>query len=61
MFQFIRFGDDPTGTERLDYLDNQCKRQTKTDHYDIVDAKHCDEHVPDIVIGSISRWHDEKA
>ncbi|KAF5590973.1 serine threonine kinase [Fusarium pseudocircinatum] len=60
MFQFIRFGNDPTGTERLDYLDDQCKRQTKTDHYDIVDAKHCDEHVPDIVIGSISRWHDEK-
>ncbi|KAF4498672.1 serine threonine kinase [Fusarium agapanthi] len=60
MFQFIRFGNDPTGTERLDYLDNQCKRRTATDHYDIVDAKHCDEHVPDIVIGSISRWHDEK-
>ncbi|KAF5690645.1 serine threonine kinase [Fusarium denticulatum] len=60
MFQFIRFGNDPTGTERLDYLDNQCKRRTKTNDYDIVDAKHCDEHVPDIVIGSISRWHDEK-
>ncbi|KAF5549962.1 serine threonine kinase [Fusarium napiforme] len=60
MFQFIRFGNDPIGTERLDYLDNQCKQQTATDLYDIVDAKHCDEHVPDIVIGSISRWHDEK-
>jgi hypothetical protein len=32
MFQFIRFGNDPTGTERLDYLDNQCKRQTEVDH-----------------------------
>ncbi|SCO78686.1 uncharacterized protein FRV6_02899 [Fusarium oxysporum] len=60
MFQFVRFGSDATGTERLDYLDNKCKRLTSTDHYDIVDAKHCDEHVPDIVIGSISRWHDEK-
>ncbi|CCT63239.1 uncharacterized protein FFUJ_00135 [Fusarium fujikuroi IMI 58289] len=60
MFQFIRFGNDPTGIERLDYLDNQCKQQTDVDNYDIVDTKYCDEHVPDIVIGSISTYHDEK-
>ncbi|KAF4340252.1 serine threonine kinase [Fusarium beomiforme] len=60
MFQFIRFGSDTTGTERLKHLDNECKKVTSTDDYDIVDAKHCDDHVPDIVIGSISRWHDEK-
>ncbi|KAG9508292.1 hypothetical protein J7337_001856 [Fusarium musae] len=60
MFQFIRFGNDPTGTERLNYLANQCKRQTTVDLYDIVDAKDCDEHVPDIVIGSISRWGNNR-
>lgn len=26
---------------------------------DIVDHKHCDAHVPDIVIGSISSYNDE--
>ncbi|KLP16177.1 uncharacterized protein LW94_10633 [Fusarium fujikuroi] len=60
MFQFIRFGSDPIGTKRLDYLGNQCKRGTERDNYDIVDTKYCDAHVPDIVIGSISRLHDEE-
>ncbi|KAF9770538.1 hypothetical protein IL306_011901 [Fusarium sp. DS 682] len=32
MFQFIRFGSDPTGTERLEHLDNECKKATSTDH-----------------------------
>ncbi|SCO30846.1 uncharacterized protein FFMR_02047 [Fusarium fujikuroi] len=59
VLQFIRFGNDPTGTERLDSLENQCKRQTVTDDYDIVDTKHCDDHVADIIIGSISPWHGE--
>ncbi|KAF9773689.1 hypothetical protein IL306_008448 [Fusarium sp. DS 682] len=49
MFQFIQFGHDPVGHSRLQYLDGD----------DIVDIKHCDDHVPDLVIGRISSYADE--
>lgn len=59
MFQFIQFGSDPEGTARLKYLDNECVREVETEIYDIVDTKHCDDHVPNIVVGSFSRYADE--
>ncbi|KAF4439105.1 serine/threonine protein kinase [Fusarium austroafricanum] len=60
MFQFIQFGRLQVGTDRLQYLDDKCKVKHGDEVYDIVDTKHCDEHVPDIVIGSISRHVDAK-
>ncbi|KAH7004105.1 kinase-like domain-containing protein [Fusarium venenatum] len=60
MFQFIQFGDNPQGRSRLQFLDDKCTRQHGDEEYDIVDTKHCNDHVPDIVIGSISKWHDRK-
>ncbi|EWG35899.1 serine/threonine protein kinase [Fusarium verticillioides 7600] len=59
MFQFVQFGSDTEGTGRLKYLDNKCVREVETESYDIVDTKHCDDHVPNIVIGSFSRYADE--
>ncbi|KAG5759530.1 hypothetical protein H9Q72_012345 [Fusarium xylarioides] len=59
MFQFVQFGSDTEGTGRLKYLDNKCVREVETESYDIVDTKHCDDHVPNIVIGSFSRYDDE--
>jgi hypothetical protein len=32
MLQFVQFGDNEHGTEKLRYLDNQCTRQTKTEN-----------------------------
>ncbi|KAF5641654.1 acriflavine sensitivity control ACR-2 [Fusarium sp. NRRL 52700] len=51
MFQFIQFGRDPEGSKRLKFLDDGCKRMHKGVEYDIVDTKHCDDHVPKIIIG----------
>ncbi|KAF5633819.1 serine threonine kinase [Fusarium tjaetaba] len=59
MFQFVQFGSDTEGTGRLKFLDNKCVREVETESYDIVDTKHCDDHVPNIVIGSFSRYADE--
>ncbi|KAI3575843.1 kinase-like domain-containing protein [Fusarium oxysporum f. sp. albedinis] len=59
MFQFVQFGSDTEGTGRLKYLDNKCVREIETESYDIVDTKHCDDHVPNIVVGSFSRYADE--
>ncbi|KAM0494684.1 hypothetical protein ACHAP8_008554 [Fusarium lateritium] len=60
MFQFIQFGDNPQGRSRLQFLDDKCTRKHGDEEYDIVDTKHFNDHVPDIVIGSISKWHDRK-
>ncbi|KAF5971616.1 serine/threonine protein kinase [Fusarium bulbicola] len=60
MFQFIRFGNDAEGIARLDVLATKCKRSTGTDFYNVVDTRHCDEHIPDIILGSISRSLDLK-
>ncbi|KAF5628942.1 serine threonine kinase [Fusarium sp. NRRL 52700] len=59
MFQFVQFGDDQKGKERMRKLDDECKMETEDDNYDVVDHKHCDSHVPSIVIGSISTHYDE--
>ncbi|KAF5964031.1 serine/threonine protein kinase [Fusarium bulbicola] len=56
MFQFVQFGNDTEGTVRLKFLDNKCANTLLSD---IVDTKHCDDHVPNIVIGSFSRYDDE--
>ncbi|KNB20341.1 serine/threonine protein kinase [Fusarium oxysporum f. sp. lycopersici 4287] len=58
MFQFIQFGRDPEGSKRLKFLDDGCKRTHRGVEYDIVDTKHCDDHVPKIIIGSISKHND---
>ncbi|KAM5360453.1 hypothetical protein ACJZ2D_013731 [Fusarium nematophilum] len=60
MIQFIQFGRDETGSARLRYLDDKCTEVHDPEEYDIVDTKHSDDHVPDIVIGSISRFTDDK-
>ncbi|KAH6894586.1 kinase-like domain-containing protein [Thelonectria olida] len=60
MIQFIRFGDSPVGRERLRHLDDDIVEQFKLGDYDIVDTKSYDDSVPDILIGSISKWIDEK-
>ncbi|KAL9574011.1 hypothetical protein ACKAV7_001787 [Fusarium commune] len=59
MFQFIQFGRDAEGAARMKRLDDDCKKETDAEKFDIVDHKHCDAHVPDIVIGSISSYNDE--
>ncbi|QGI85876.1 uncharacterized protein FFB20_10578 [Fusarium fujikuroi] len=59
MFQFIQFGRDPQGSKRLKFLDDDCKRMHRGVEYDIVDTKHCDDHVPKIIIGSISKHNDD--
>ncbi|KAI1061174.1 hypothetical protein LB506_011616 [Fusarium annulatum] len=59
MFQFVQFGSDTEGTGRLKFLDNKCVRVVEEESYDIVDTKHCDDHVPNIVVGSFSRYADE--
>ncbi|KAF5686286.1 serine threonine kinase [Fusarium circinatum] len=56
MFQFVQFGNDTEGTGRLKFLDNKCANTLLSD---IVDTKHCGDHVPNIVIGSFSRYDDE--
>ncbi|KAH7215358.1 hypothetical protein DER44DRAFT_855670 [Fusarium oxysporum] len=58
MFQFIQFGRDTEGSKRLKFLDDGCKRTHRGVEYDIVDTKHCDDHVPKIIIGSISKHND---
>ncbi|KAI1008357.1 hypothetical protein LB504_001269 [Fusarium proliferatum] len=58
MFQFIQFGYDLEGSKRLKFLDDDCKRTHRGVEYDIVDTKHCDDHVPKIIIGSISKHND---
>ncbi|CAM1509884.1 Fc.00g002190.m01.CDS01 [Cosmosporella sp. VM-42] len=61
MFQFIRFGYDETGRKRLQDLDDKTGVSHRVlGEYDIVDTKHCDDHVPDILIGSISKFNDNK-
>ncbi|PNP85085.1 hypothetical protein FNYG_01610 [Fusarium nygamai] len=59
MFQFVQFGDNQEGEARMRELDDNCKVDTEDDKYDVVDHKHCDSHVPSIVIGSISPHNDE--
>ncbi|EGU77538.1 hypothetical protein FOXB_11953 [Fusarium oxysporum f. sp. conglutinans Fo5176] len=59
MFQFVQFGSNPEGELRMKKLDDDCKVETEDELYDIVDHKHCDSHVPYIVIGSISPHNDE--
>ncbi|KAF4454846.1 serine/threonine protein kinase [Fusarium austroafricanum] len=61
MFQFIQFGHDTQGTKRLKFLDDGCKRLHRGVEYDIVDTKYCDDHVPKIIIGSISPFNDNDA
>ncbi|KAF7552103.1 hypothetical protein G7Z17_g4547 [Cylindrodendrum hubeiense] len=60
MVQFIRFGDEPIGYAMLKHLDDDLVEEHDLDKYDIVDTKHCDDHVPDILLGSISRISDAK-
>ncbi|KAF5589677.1 serine threonine kinase [Fusarium pseudoanthophilum] len=59
MFQFIQFGHNAEGAARMKRLDDDCKKETEAEKFDIVDHKHCDAHVPDIVIGSLSPYTDE--
>ncbi|KAF5593781.1 serine threonine kinase [Fusarium subglutinans] len=59
MFQFIQFGRNAEGTARMKRLDDHCKKETDAEKFDIVDHKHWDAHVPDIVIGSLSPYTDE--
>ncbi|KAF5713745.1 serine threonine kinase [Fusarium globosum] len=59
MFQFIQFGRDPQGSKRLKLLDDDWKSMYRGVEYDIVDTKHCDDHVPEIIIGSISKYNDD--
>jgi len=59
MFQFLSFGNNPTGRTRLRYLDDGIVGKFKLDDYDIVDTRHFDDSVPDILIGSISSYRDK--
>ncbi|KAM0259151.1 hypothetical protein ACHAPA_010885 [Fusarium lateritium] len=60
MFQFIQFGDDAKGSARLGYLDDKCTKEVGNETYDIVDTRHHTDNVPEMVIGSISKYHDGK-
>ncbi|KAJ3526325.1 hypothetical protein NM208_g11246 [Fusarium decemcellulare] len=60
MFQFIQFGQDEKGSKRLQQLDDNYTERHELGHYDIVDTKHCSDHVPYIVIGSISKLIDRR-
>ncbi len=60
MFQFIRFGDSSNqlGKGRLRYLDDDITDALGLGDYDLVDTRHCDDHVPSILVGSISKFYD---
>ncbi|KAI3575840.1 hypothetical protein IWW34DRAFT_630088 [Fusarium oxysporum f. sp. albedinis] len=58
MFQFVQFGDNLEGGARMRRLDDECAKQTTIDMYDIIDHKHWDSHVPNIVVGAISAYTD---
>ncbi|KAF5716911.1 serine threonine kinase [Fusarium mundagurra] len=59
MFQFIQFGHNLEASKRLKFLDDDCTRTHRGVEYDIVDTKHCDDHVPKIIMGSISKHNDK--
>ncbi|KAK4178481.1 kinase-like domain-containing protein [Triangularia setosa] len=58
MIQFIQFGNDVRGTERLVYLDDGLKAEVGVDGFDIVDRKPWDSNVWKILKGSLSRSND---
>ncbi|EEU36982.1 uncharacterized protein NECHADRAFT_52172 [Fusarium vanettenii 77-13-4] len=60
MFQFIQFGDNDRGTERLQELDDDCKQEHEQVRYDIVDTKRWDDEVYRIVIGSLTEANDDE-
>ncbi|KAI3328771.1 hypothetical protein F4824DRAFT_391140 [Ustulina deusta] len=55
--QFIRFGDDPEGRRRMQWLDDGIK--TMTGGWDIVDTTHHTESVKKMIIGAISGCVDD--
>ncbi|KAF2204802.1 kinase-like protein [Delitschia confertaspora ATCC 74209] len=58
--QFIQFGDDKIGTERLELLDSGLKEEFGID-MDIVDTTHSTGNVWKMLLGAIDRhWDDDK-
>jgi len=55
--QFIRFGEDPDGTRRLEELD-KLKKRGLADR-DIVDEEHCDGNFLKMLLGSTNKWFDD--
>ncbi|CAH0050754.1 unnamed protein product [Clonostachys solani] len=51
--QFLRFGSDPAGIGRLDYLDNELAKKPENQGFDIVDHKSEQDSVWGILIGSV--------
>ncbi|CAG9975601.1 unnamed protein product [Clonostachys byssicola] len=51
--QFLRFGSDPAGIGRLDYLDNDLAKKPENQGFDIVDHKSEQDSVWGILIGSV--------
>ncbi|KAK8859097.1 serine threonine kinase [Apiospora arundinis] len=58
--QFIQFGNDLIGTERLRYLDDDLPKLEGMHDYDIVDTRRHDDNVPHMLIGAISRHYDRQ-
>ncbi|KAH7308564.1 kinase-like domain-containing protein [Stachybotrys elegans] len=56
--QFLRFGSNPKGIQRLEYLDNDLPNKECNKDYDIVDHKPATFNLWDILIGSVSRGAD---
>lgn len=52
--QFIQFGDDERGADRLQFLDNECD-------FDIVDTERSDGDVLKMLLGSIDERYDQAA
>ncbi|KAJ3567610.1 hypothetical protein NPX13_g6709 [Xylaria arbuscula] len=55
--QFVRFGEHPIGTKRLQWLDDELKYHIP-DGWDIVDTTHHTGNVWKMLIGATSAWED---
>ncbi|CEI70554.1 unnamed protein product [Fusarium venenatum] len=55
LFQFIQFGNSVKATQQLLSLKDRCKQQLGGIFLNIIDIKHCEGHIPDIIMGSIPR------
>ncbi|KAK7993275.1 hypothetical protein PG989_006656 [Apiospora arundinis] len=58
--QFIQFGHDLLGTERLRYLNDDLPQLEGMHSYDIVDTRKCNDNVPHMLVGVMSSYFAPK-
>ncbi|KAI9709972.1 MAG: hypothetical protein M1820_003050 [Bogoriella megaspora] len=57
--QFVQFGKDPQGSERLRFLDQELRREVNGTKWDIVDTEPSNGNLWKILLGSIKKWFDD--